>query len=37
MWLLLYNDVTVARTGVSGYPTFDANARFDAFDITVES
>jgi peptide/nickel transport system substrate-binding protein len=37
VWLLLYNDVTVARTGVSGYPTFDANARFDAFDITVEA
>ena len=37
VWLLLYNDVIVARAGVSGYPTFDANARFDAFDITVES
>ena len=36
VWLLLYNDVTVARSGVSGYPTFDANARFDAYDITVE-
>jgi peptide/nickel transport system substrate-binding protein len=36
VWLLLYNDVTVARTGISGYPTFDANARFDAYDITVE-
>ncbi|HET9666319.1 MAG TPA: ABC transporter substrate-binding protein, partial [Desertimonas sp.] len=37
VWLLLYNDVTVARAGLSGYPTFDANARFDAFDITVEN
>jgi peptide/nickel transport system substrate-binding protein len=37
VWLLLYNDVTVARAGVSGYPTFDANARFDAYDITVEA
>ena len=37
VWLLLYNDVTVARAGLSGYPTFDANARFDAYDITVES
>ena len=36
VWLLLYNDVTVARTGISGYPTFDANARFDAYDIIVE-
>jgi peptide/nickel transport system substrate-binding protein len=36
VWLLLYNDVTVARADVSGYPTFDANARFDAYDITVE-
>jgi peptide/nickel transport system substrate-binding protein len=37
VWLMLYNDVTVARAGVSGYPTFDANARFDAYDIAVES
>jgi peptide/nickel transport system substrate-binding protein len=37
VWLLLYNDVTVARAGVTGYPQFDANARFDAYDIVVES
>ena len=37
VWLMLYNDVLVARTGISGYPTFDANNRFDAFDIIVES
>jgi peptide/nickel transport system substrate-binding protein len=37
VWLLLYNDVLVARTGVSGYPEFDANIRFDAYDITVEN
>jgi peptide/nickel transport system substrate-binding protein len=36
VWLILYNDVIVARTGISGYPLFDPNARFDAFDIVVE-
>ena len=36
VWLMLYNDVLVARTGISGFPTFDANNRFNAFDIVVE-
>ena len=37
VWLMLYNNVLVARRGISGFPTFDANNRFDAFDIVVES
>ncbi len=36
VWLMLYNNVLVARTGISGFPTFDANNRFNAFDIVVE-
>jgi peptide/nickel transport system substrate-binding protein len=35
-WLLLYNDLVVARAGVHGYPQDDTASRFDASGITVE-
>jgi peptide/nickel transport system substrate-binding protein len=35
VWLLLFHDVLVARTGVSGYPTYDVQSRFDASEIVV--
>jgi peptide/nickel transport system substrate-binding protein len=34
-WLLLYADLTVSTTDVSGYPTDDTASRFDASGITV--
>ena len=34
---MLYNDVLVARTGIRASRRFDANNRFNAFDIVVES
>lgn len=34
-WLILINDVIVARQGVTGYPTFDVNNRFDASGLQV--
>jgi len=35
VWLTLADDVVVARTGVSGLPEFDVQARFDASDLQV--
>jgi len=34
-WLLLFDDLVVSRVGISGFPQFDMNARFDASGITV--
>ena len=34
-WLDLGNDIVVSRPGVTGYPTFDVNNRFDASGIVV--
>ncbi len=34
-WLFLGNDLVVARTGLSGYPTFDTASRFDASGLVV--
>jgi peptide/nickel transport system substrate-binding protein len=35
VWLTLADDVIVTRTGVSGLPGFDVQARFDASDLQV--
>lgn len=35
-WLMLDVDITVSRTGVSGYPIEDVDSRFDASGIVVE-
>lgn len=36
-WLLLADDVVVSRAGISGFPEFDMNARFDASGLVVEN
>jgi len=35
-WLLLASDLVVSRAGVTGFPEFDMNARFDASGLVVE-
>lgn len=35
-WLILIDDIIVSRAGVEGYPTFDANSRFDAAGLYVD-
>jgi peptide/nickel transport system substrate-binding protein len=34
-WLLLASDIVVSRTGLTGFPEFDMNARFDASGLVV--
>jgi peptide/nickel transport system substrate-binding protein len=36
VWLLVWDDVLAARTGVAGYPTFDVLNRFDAAGIVSD-
>ena len=36
VWLLVWDDVLAARTGVAGYPTFDVLNRFDASGIVSD-
>lgn len=35
VWLVLNDDIVVARAGVTGIPEFDVNARFDASGLEV--
>jgi peptide/nickel transport system substrate-binding protein len=37
VWLLLNNDIIVSRAGVSGYPSFDVQSRFDASGLIAEA
>jgi peptide/nickel transport system substrate-binding protein len=36
VWLLVWDDVLAARTGVAGYPTFDVLNQFDAANIVSD-